>query len=61
MTRQIFYEELVSRNDIKVILQKEVEKYPNWNHEVVGYTRTVASNYGEKSSVLIKFWKEVVV
>lgn len=59
MTQNIFYEELVSRSNIKVILQKEVEKYPNWNHEVVGYTRTVDNRYGEKSSVLIKFWKEV--
>lgn len=42
----------------KVILQKEVEKYPNWNHEIVGYTRTVDNRYGEKSSVLVKFWKE---
>ena len=59
MTQRIFYEELVSRGNIEYRLHSEVEKYPDWNHEVVGYTRTDDHRRGEQSSVLVKFWKEV--
>ena len=59
VTQRIFYVELVSRGDIKYLLHREIGQYPDWNHEVVGYTRTDDHRRGEQSSVLVKFWKEV--
>lgn len=59
MTQRIFYEELVSRDKIQYMLHGVIETYSDWNHEVVGYTRTDDQRLGEQSSVLVKFWKEV--
>ena len=59
MKQQIFYEELISRGKIQYRLHSVIEQYQDWNHEVVGYSRTHDPKLGEESSVLVKFWKEV--
>lgn len=59
MTQRVFYSEVVSRYDIEFRLHREIGMYPDWNHEVVGYSRTHDPKLGEESSVLVKFWKEV--
>lgn len=59
MNQRVFYKELVSRGNIEYRLTNVIESYPDWNHEIVGYARTIDHRLRDESSVLIKFWKEV--
>lgn len=58
---EVFYRELISTTPIASghNLTNLIAKYPEWHHKVVGYSITETHRTGFKSSILIKFWKEV--
>ena len=55
---EVFYRELITKESKNSgdNITNLINKFPEWQHEVIGYSITETHRTGFKSAILIKFW-----